>query len=108
MEKTKRLLTWVLAVAMVLTMALPVFAADNDGDSTGASGQGSGGTASLLDTLNSITYGEYLEKYEGMADGRGEIVINGADYFADETVLTDAHNIEHIGLLHSLCDYKRS
>ncbi len=82
MKKTKRLLTSVIAIATILASAVPAFAADTDGTVAGTDGSG---TASVIDSLNNISYSEYLEKYEKTPDGKGEIVIKGVDYDADAT-----------------------
>lgn len=82
MEKTKRLLTSVLASAMILASAVPVFAAES-GD-TAAGGEGTG-TTSILDSLSNISYSEYLEKYSDVPMGETEVVIEGIDYDKDAT-----------------------
>jgi len=88
MKKTKRLLTSLLASAMVLASAVPVFAAEKDDTAAGTSSPDNGGSgaATVIDLLNNISYGDYLEKYKDMPAGRGEVKINGVDY--DETLTT--------------------
>lgn len=68
---------------MVLASAVPVFAAETDGTAAGTTG--SSGAATVIDSLNNISYGDYLEKYKDVPAGRGEVKINGVDYDADRT-----------------------
>ena len=90
MMKTKRLLTSVLAGAMVLASAIPVFAAETDGTSDS--------NTSAVATVNSfdfISYGDYLAKYESAENGKKTVEIKGTDYDADGTdaAVSEAKNV---------------
>lgn len=76
MKKTKRLLTSVLAGAMILASAVPVFAAEGDDTATDVES----GSASLVESLTDIDYEEYLKKYEDVPAAGKEIEIDGVDY----------------------------
>jgi len=84
MEKTKRLITSVLTAAMLFAAAVPAFAADG-GTGTGTE---STGTASFIESINTIAYDGYLEKHKDAPVGKGEIVINGVDFDKKATTAT--------------------
>lgn len=80
MMKTKRLLTSVLAGAMVLASAIPVFAAETDSSS--------GSNSSAVSTVNSfdfISYEDYLARYSSAANGKKAVEIKATEYDAEGT-----------------------
>ena len=86
MKKTKRLLSSVLVGAMLFASAIPTFAAET-GTAAGTESENNGGTASLLDSLSSIAYDEYLAMYKDIpvAGKNDKITIKGTDYDAEAT-----------------------
>lgn len=88
MKKTKRLLTSVLAGAMILASAVPVFAAKDDDTATDAES----GSASLVESLTDTDYEEYLKKYEDVPAAGKEIEINATDY--DKSMTTAKVSVE--------------
>ena len=85
MKKTKRLLSSVLVGAMLLASAVPAFAQDS-GTAAGTASENSG-TVSLIDSLSSVAYDQYLKYYAdtAVAGENDTIVIDGVDYKADAT-----------------------
>ncbi|MBE6541396.1 MAG: extracellular solute-binding protein [Ruminococcaceae bacterium] len=78
----KRLISLVLSVMMVAgsLSTAAVFAAEKDDSVTAQTT-----LQTLSDSFKTLSYAEYIEKYADVGRGSSDVVINAADYDADET-----------------------
>ncbi len=78
---SRKLICLALSVLMLVSVFPSVIlAAKTDTGKTDSSG-----LKEISESLNAISYKEYLGKYDGVDRGDGEIVIDAADYIKDQT-----------------------
>ncbi len=80
---SKKLICLVLSVLMLVSVFPSVVLAAETKTDTGKTE--SSGLKEISESLNAISYKEYLEKYVGVERGDGEIVIDATDYIEDKT-----------------------